>query len=264
MSDLPTAALTCSACCLVALLWAAPLRAQTAAAEASAAPAATGAPPPAQGADETERDPMDALGLTFRLGYSHQNAGAIDNPVYNQAIADAAATLPMDVLVSSGLAGNGGCTVIDQRCRIPSRSGLLLAATLHLGGDGFGWDLEPYLMSASTALALGAYMGPKFDIHLSSPLYFGFGFGFKVAYVWADGWEHGADIGGRIPVRFTYYLLRNLALVVEGSFGAGVSGYLKEKQQITDPRNGEPLGTVPKMSFGAARVWDLSVGVRFP
>jgi hypothetical protein len=262
MSDLRMAALTCS-CCLAALFWVAPVRAQTAG-EATAAAPATEARPPAPGTDATEPDPMDDLGLTFRLGYSHQNAGAIDNPVYNQAIADAAAMLPMDALVSSGLAGDGGCTVIDRRCRTPSRSGLLLAATLHLGGDGFGWDIEPYLMSASTALALGAYTGPKFDIHITDPLYFGFGFGFKIGYVWADGWEHGADLGGRIPVRFTYYLLRNLALVVEGSFGAGVSGYLKEKQQITDPRNGQPLGTAPKMSFGAARVWDLSVGVRFP
>ena len=53
-------------------------------------------------------------------------------------------------------------------------------------------------------------------------------------------------------------------IAAEGGFGAGVSGYLVEKQQVTDPVSGQTLGTVPKMSFGAARVWDLSVGVRFP
>jgi hypothetical protein len=248
MSSRSAARATCFACCLL-VLW-------------SAASAQAEAPEPAAAA--RERDPMGDLGLTFRLGYSHQNDGVIDNPAYNARLAEAAAMLPQATLESSGLVGGGGCSIIDERCRTRSRSGLLLAATLHFGGDGFGWDVEPYLMSASSALALGVYTGPKFDIHLANPVYFGFGFGLKVAYVWADGWEHAADIGGRIPVRVTYYLLEHLALVVEGSFGAGVSGYLNEKQQITDPRNGQPLGTVPKMSFGAARVWDLSVGVRFP
>jgi hypothetical protein len=256
MSYLRTVVLACSACCcLVALLSAASARAE---------PGAEADAPHASRADEAAKDPMDDLGLTFRLGYSHQNPGSIDNPTYLPALADAAASLPMDVLESYGLVGSGGCTPIDRQCHTARRDGLLLSATLHLGGDGFGWDIEPYLMFAKSALALGAYSGPKFDIHVADPLYFGFGFGFKVAYVVADGWEHGADIGGRIPVRFTYYVTRNLALVVEGSFGAGVSGYLKEQQTITDPRTGQPLGTVPKMSFGAARVWDLSVGVRFP
>lgn len=259
MSSLRTAALV-FASCLAMQVGAAPLEAQSDGAGPEAAPSEESTPE----ADEDERDPMDVLGLTFRLGYSHQNAGSIENPVYSPALADAAANLSMDALVASGLVGNGGCTPIDEKCRTKSRDGLLLAATVHLGGDGFGWDIEPYLMSASSALALGAYTGPKFDIHLADPLYFGFGFGFKAAYVWADGWQHGADLGGRIPVRFTFYVTKHLALVAEGSFGAGVSGYLREQQQIVDPRNGQPIGTVPKMSFGAARVWDLSVGLRFP
>jgi hypothetical protein len=247
------------ACHLAVLLGAAPVWAEQPS-PAKAQERSGGEPEEDSGA----RDPMNWLGLSFKAGYSHQNDGVIDNPVYNATIANAAAMLPEGVVESTGLVGNGGCSIIDRRCRTAGRSGFQLSGTLHLGGDGFGWDFEPYMMWSDAATALGLYNGPKFDIHLADPLYFGFGFGFKVAYVWADGWEHAADIGGRIPVHFTIYLARNLALTLEGAFGAGVSGYLVEKQQVTDPISGQTLGTVPKMSFGAARVWDLSAGVRFP
>jgi hypothetical protein len=250
--------LALSAHCLMILLGAAPVWAE------DAEPGPTSAESASSGS-ETQRaahDPMDWLGLSLKLGYSHQNPGAIDNPVYNTTLAQAAAMLTRAELESTGLVGSGGCSLIDRRCHTAARSGFQLAATLHLGGDGFGWDVEPYMMWSDAATALGVYSGPKFDIHLADPLYFGFGFGFKLAYVWADGWQHAADIGGRIPVHVTMYLAKDLALTIEGAFGAGVSGYLKEKQQVTI--EGETLGTVPKMSFGAARVWDLSVGVRFP
>lgn len=214
--------------------------------------------------DDSAHDPMNWLGLSLKAGYSHQNPGVIDNPIYSQTIADAAAMVPPETLQATGLVGGGGCSVIDRKCRTAERSGFQLSATLHVGGDGFGWDFEPYMMWSDAATALGMYTGPKFDIHLAAPLYFGFGFGFKAAYVWADGWEHAADIAGRIPVHFTFYALRNLAFTVEGAFGAGVSGYLLENQRVTNPLTGQPIGNVPKMSFGAARVWDISAGIRFP
>jgi hypothetical protein len=253
---------------LLALLGAAPALAQVGSSPEAGPSGHADPSQPATEVDARERDqdpdPMDGLGLSLKLGYAHQNVGHIDNPVYNAALAEAAASLPPEMLVSTGLVGNGGCSLIDRRCRTAGRDGFLLALTLHVGGDGFGWDVEPYLTSGSSAVALGMYSGPKFDIHIIDPLYVGFGFGAKLAYVWADGWQHGVDIAGRIPVRCTWYLTRSLALTLEGSFGAGVSGYVSEKQRVTDPRNGNTIGTAPKVAFGAARVWDLGVGLRFP
>ena len=243
-------------CCLAAFLGATPV----AQADAESVKEERSA-----GSEDDDSDPMNWLGLSLKVGYSHQNASDISNPVYNKTVAQEAAKLSQATLESYGLAGGRGCGIIDKRCRTASRNGLQLALTLHLGGDGMGWDVEPYLMLADSATAVGVYLGPKFDLHLADPLYFGFGFGFKAAYVAADGWQRGADLGGRIPVHLTFYVRPNFALTAEGSFGAGVSGYTGKARRVTNPANpDQTIGTVPEMSFGAARVWDLTLGVRFP
>ena len=173
------------------------------------------------------------------------------------AMPNAYTRIGMTLQGSAGGRNTGACTPVMETCYTPRRSGVQIGVGIHIGGDGFGWDAEPYIHVASGAFAVGLYTGPKFDIHIADPLYFGFGLGGKVAYVMADGWKYGADIYGRIPAHFTYYLSPNFALELEGAFGAGVSGY------ATDPKN-YIITTAPEFKFGVARTWDITFGVRFP
>lgn len=215
--------------------------------------------------DESDEDPMAWLGLTVKLGFARVASSDVSNPVYSADLSAAAAMLTEEQRVQLGFGADAeACTLIEERCAIDARSGFRVAVQLSLGGDGLGWDLEPYMSLSGAAQAFGAYTGPKLDFHLVDPLYLGLGVGFGFTWLKADGWDYGADIYGRIPARLTYYALPNLALVLEGAFGAGATGYAGKPQTVTDPRTGEAYTTSPSMTFGSGRMWDLSLGVRFP
>lgn len=211
-----------------------------------------------------EHDPMNWLGLTFKFGYAAVAAGTLNNPTYNKALAAYAAMLPPDALAMAGLAGGGACTPIDQKCRTAARSGFQFSLALHIGGGGLGFDVEPYLTKGGNAFAAGMYFGPRVQLHLARALYLGIGLGARAAYVALDGWKNGGDIFGRIPLQLTYYVTRNVALVAEGAFGGGISLFVSEPVTITDPRNGKTLASTPKIAVGAARGWDITLGLRFP
>jgi hypothetical protein len=219
-------------------------------------------------APSPERDPMGWLGISVKLGVASVAVGKLGNPVYNKPIADFVSSrgLTAEQLETFGLDTRQSCSIIEQYCQTSGRTGFQLALALHVGGDGFGWDAEPYMRAGGNAIVVGVYTGPKFDIHIADPFYFGFGFGGRVGYVSADGWRHGVEMFGRIPVHATLYLPKtpDFALTIEGSFGAGVSGFIAESQPIIDPRNGRQLATSPKIAFGASRSWDITFGVRFP
>jgi hypothetical protein len=99
---------------------------------------------------------------------------------------------------------------------------------------------------------------------LARAFYLGIGLGARAAYVKLDGWKDGGDIFGRIPLQLTYYVVKNFALVLEGSFGAGISLFVSEPINIIDPRTNKPLASAPKIAIGAARGWDITLGLRFP
>jgi hypothetical protein len=141
------------------------------------------------------------------------------------------------------------------KIKTESRTGLKLAVPINLGGDGFGWIFEPYLHLDSDINAMGLYNGPTFNIHIMDPLYVGFGFGLQFASLSGDGLEAGYDIGGRIPITATYYLLNDIGLIGEFGFGYTASGYLLE-ESIVNPD--------PEINFGSAFAWDFSVGARWP
>jgi hypothetical protein len=217
---------------------------------------------------ESKRDPMGWLGISIKLGVASVAVGKLRNPVYNRPISEFVTMrgLTAEQLEMFGLDSRQSCSIVEEYCQTSGRTGFQLAVALHVGGDGFGWDVEPYLRAGGNAVVAGIYTGPKFDIHVVDPLYLGFGFGGRVGYVAADGWRHGVEIFGRIPVHATLYLPKksDFALTIEGSFGAGVSGFIAESMPIIDPRNNRQLATSPKIAFGAARSWDISFGVRFP
>jgi hypothetical protein len=217
---------------------------------------------------ESKRDPMGWLGISIKLGVASVAVGKLRNPVYNRPISEFVTMrgLTPEQLEMFGLDSRQSCSIVEEYCQTSGRTGFQLAVDLHVGGDGFGWDVEPYLRAGGNAVVVGIYTGPKFDIHVVDPLYLGFGFGGRVGYVAADGWRHGVEIFGRIPVHATLYLPKksDFALTIEGSFGAGVSGFIAESMPIIDPRNNRQLATSPKIAFGAARSWDITFGVRFP
>jgi hypothetical protein len=240
---------------------------------------------------DKDKSPMGWLGATIRVGYGHINSGSLTNPSYNKTVGEQLtklaafaadgmlsqqelAQLPASVRskIPAGVASadlaefvtrvtkgteEGACTPIMKTCYTPERNGVHIGVVIHVGGDGFGWDAEPYIFTAQTAFSVGVYTGPKFDFQLAKPLYLGLGLGAKVAYVSADGWRYGADVYGRIPVHITYFPLPNFALEVEGAFGAGVSGY------ATEPKN-YIITSAPEFKFGTARSWDITFGIRFP
>lgn len=214
--------------------------------------------------DDGQRNPMNWLGLTFKFGYASVASGTLNNPTYNRSLAAAAAMLTPAQLQATGLVGGGSCTPIDQKCHTAARSGFQFALSLHIGGSGLGFDLEPYLTVGGNAFAAGVYLGPRLQLHLARAFYLGIGFGARAAYVALDGWKNGGDIFGRIPLQLTYYVVKNFALVLEGSFGGGISLFVSEPVNITDPRNGKTLSSVPKIAVGAARGWDITLGLRFP
>lgn len=211
-----------------------------------------------------DADPMGWLGLTLKIGYAGIRSSNLPNPAYNGGLAAAASVLPDEQRAQYGFDRGGSCSVIHERCKTDGRYGLKIALQLSLGGDGFGWDIEPYLAIAGSAKAYGAYFGPKFDIHILDSLYVGFGLGLKGAWLITDTWDYGADLYGRIPLRATWYAANNLAFVFEFAFGAGATGYAGKAYTVTDPLTGQSFRTTPSLTFGAGRTWDTSFGFRFP
>jgi len=176
----------------------------------------------------------------------------------------------------------GRLTVAGQEGRTSSRMGIQVSMPINLGGDGFGWMLEPYFMQSATnhdtvdaqgavlgsenvALsALGVYTGPTFNIHAMDELYVGFGFGIKAAYLMNDSIDYAADAYARVPVHATYYLSRRMALVGEVGFGYGASAFADkpEARLNADSRRVEAVSADPR--FGLAYTWDATVGIRLP
>jgi hypothetical protein len=210
---------------------------------------------------EESKHPMGWIGVGLKLGAGGVGSGSFDNPVYDAELAGGAGM--------AGVAGGGanGCSVFEPTCDTDSRAGFQISLPISMGGDGFGWDLEPYANFASGASAYGMYTGPKFDIHIIDPLYVGFGFGLKAAYVASDNFDYAADLYGRVPIRGTYYLLNDLGLTAELGLGYGMSGYATVPTEDIDANgDGTPEveGKEGDFAFGSALTWDFSVGVRWP
>lgn len=189
--------------------------------------------------DDESQDPMGWIGIGVKVGFAF---------VGSSEIGVDAASLGLAPTVE-GMQINPTYTFIT-----PRRAGVQLSIPINLGGDGFGWMVEPYFHFASYR-ANGLYTGPTINLHLADPLYFGFGFGFKGALLYADELDFGIDLGGRIPFTLHYYLANDLGLIAEAGIGYTATGLSLK------PAPGKEAGDI---SFGGAFAWDLSFGVRFP
>lgn len=211
------------------------------------------------GQPKSKKKPMNSYAFGLQIGTAYVTTGDVRNPTY----VSTATMLPQSQLEMAGLIGEG-CSIVDKRCTTESRRGVRLAFPLQIGGSIIGFRLEPYMTLATAAKAYGVYMGPTFEFRAADPLYLGFGFGLQVAWVKDDSWKYAADIYGRIPLRVTYYVIDQLALVLEFGFGAGASGYVSELRDVINPATGRRIARRTDMTFGFGRTWDLSIGIRFP
>ncbi len=216
--------------------------------------------------EEEDADPMAWLGLGLKVGFSRIGSSSLANPTYRDKVAQAAidSGLSNAELREYGLTGEGGCGIIDRRCKVQGRVGLQLSVPINLGGDGFGFLFEPYINVAKAAKAYGGYLGPTFNIHVADPLYLGFGFGLKGAWVIADGWDYAADLYARVPIHATFYMINDIALVADLGFAFGGSGYISKPVSYTIPVSMEKRKSLPQMTFGAGLNIDAAIGVRFP
>jgi len=236
-------------------------------ASASANTVATGPTPaasarlsnPVPSATPKKPSPMGPFALGLQVGMASIGTGDIPNPTY----VSSARTLDQSALRAAGLIGTGGCDIVDKRCRTVARRGVHLSLPIQLGGTGVGLRVEPFVTIAPSATAYGVYSGPTFEFHVAKPLYLGFGFGVKAAWVKADDWQYAGDLYGRIPAHATVYVTDDFALVAEFAFGGGGSGYVSEARSIVLP-NGTVVAKKQNVQFGLGRTWDFSFGIRFP
>lgn len=186
--------------------------------------------------------------------------------------------------VKVGTAGMtaGKLTVMGQEGRTQARLGLHVAVPITLGGDGFGWNFEPYFMQSSIAhgvkndsgnvvssenvalYALGMYMGPNATFQATRSLYLGFGLGIKGAYLVNNGFDYAVDLYGRVPVHATYYLTRSVAMTAEVGFGYGASAFADKPRVTIDPVSRQAKNVKDDPLFGLAYTWDATIGIRLP
>jgi hypothetical protein len=182
---------------------------------------------------EESKDPMGWFGFGVKVGYAYVGSSSIT----------------VDAPPVMGIA-----VPLSETFTTPARNGLQLSAPINLGGDGFGWVLEPFY-NFNNITSRGLYTGPTFNLHLADPFYLGFGFGVKVGWLKADTLNFGIDIGGRVPFTATLYLADSFALVAEVGIGYTATGL------IPKPAAGQQASD---LTFGSAFAWDFGCGFRFP
>lgn len=176
----------------------------------------------------------------------------------------------------------GKVKLLGEEIQTQGRMGLQVAVPLHFGGEGFSWLIEPYFMQSTIAhdlkntagnvvgsedvslRALGVYTGPTFNIHIANPVYLGFGFGLKGAYVMNNGFDYAADLYGRIPVHVTYYVSRQFALVAEVGFGYGASAFADKPRVAIDAVSRTVRNMKDDPQIGLGYTWDATFGIRLP
>jgi hypothetical protein len=128
---------------------------------------------------------------------------------------------------------------------VDNRNSFVLKLHFDLGGDGLAFELVPLLayqkiggdissfgsdLSGGVAGSLLA-VGGQFNLMVRGSwgsFFPHLGIGFYGAYLYGDGIEYGADIYGRLPVGFTWYVAKHLGIVVEFAFMIGATGIRKK------------------------------------
>lgn len=220
------------------------------------------------------------LGLVGSSGRSSPSEQRDD--VEEEADAHPMAWAGIGLKVGAAGMSAGKLTIAGQEGRTNSRIGIQVSLPINMGGDGFGWLLEPYFMQSNTAhevkdsegqilgtanvalTALGLYTGPTFNIHALDELYVGFGLGIKAAYLMNSTIDYAADAYARVPVHATYYLSRQMAVVGEVGFGYGASAFADKPEARLNATTRQVENASADPQFGLAYTWDATIGIRLP
>jgi hypothetical protein len=200
--------------------------------------------------DDDDDSPMNGIGIGLRLGVAGTGAGS--------------------------------ATIQGYEGRTEKRRGLHLAVPIFMGGDGFGFVIEPMLQRSEAPRSvkdaqgnvigteevrlkgLGFYLGPQVHIRAGERGYVGIGLGPKFLYLSNDAFEYAFDLYGRVPLSGTWYVNRHVALMGELGLGWGFSGFADRPQAVVDVEGRTVRTTTDDPQFGSAFAWDLSFGVRVP
>jgi hypothetical protein len=127
------------------------------------------------------------------------------------------------------------------KLQVDKRNSFVAKVHLDLGGDGIAFEIAPLiafekiggdLSSFSEDLGSGV-SGSLFALGGQTNIVFRgswgsfyphLGIGFHGTYLFGDNIEYGAEIYGRIPLGFTWYFAKHVAMVVEFAFMYGATG----------------------------------------
>lgn len=164
---------------------------------------------------------------------------------------------------------------------VSPRNGLVAKLHLDLGGDGIGFEIAPLFgfqtggidnlggslgdfnvdPAKASFLNVGGEMAIVYRFHLGY-FYPHLGIGFHGSYVFGGDIEYGAQIYGRVPVGFSLYMGKSVALVVEAAFLFGATGMKQPFRATVDAAELESLGldsqTAADMTADLESVQDLS------
>jgi hypothetical protein len=119
---------------------------------------------------------------------------------------------------------------VTQKLKVSERAGVILKLHFNLLGDGLGIEINPLFSSEWTGdtevekfTALGAQLGIAYRFHIRR-FYPKIGIGGHVAYLKGDNVDAGLEAYGRLPIGFSIYFVRFMAIDFEVAWMSGVTG----------------------------------------
>lgn len=148
-----------------------------------------------------------------------------------------------------------------QKLNVSHRAGVLLKLQLNLLGDGLGIEINPIFASEWTGEsagieqlgAIGAQLGVAYRFHVRR-VYPKIGIGGHLAYLWGDNLNYGIEAYGRLPVGFSWYFVRVLALDFEVAWMSGATGLKTSGMGIFDDH----------ARYDYTNGLEVVIGLRFP
>lgn len=136
------------------------------------------------------------------------------------------------------------------KLKVDNRNSFVLKLHLDMGGDGLAFELTPFFANEKIGGDLSSFgkdlaggvsgsfhaVGSQIGIAVRGSwgsFYPHIGIGFHSAFLFGDSIEYGAELYGRIPLGFTWYVAKHLGLVMEFAFMYGATG-IRGKMPDTD------------------------------
>lgn len=151
-------------------------------------------------------------------------------------------------------------TGTEQNLTITQRGGAIVKLPINLLGDGLGIEITPFLSGERTGddgiekiTSVGGQLGFAYRFRIRR-FYPKIGIGGHIAYLGGDDINHGIEAYGRIPIGFTWYFARFMALEVEVAAMVGATGIRTNGTGVFSNR----------MYYDTTGGLEFAVGFRFP